>query len=141
MGVAQNSTARVTQVLVFGSIYQGAMLVSTYLSHSHICPGACEPLTRVPPGDGKSKSYPGTSTNPTTKIGDLRWVVNSPKAAQNGAPFNGLDHHMSGDPPEEPEKLEPRGWGLDEFLAWPHLQPVDLSNLFLGEGQKVSGER
>ena len=35
MGVAQNSRARATQVLVFGSIYPGAIFGYIDLSHSH----------------------------------------------------------------------------------------------------------
>ena len=36
MGVAQNSRASVTQVLVFGSTYQGAILGTGFLSHSQM---------------------------------------------------------------------------------------------------------
>ena len=35
MGVAQNERAMVTQVLVLGSIYQGAIFIRV-LSHSHM---------------------------------------------------------------------------------------------------------
>ena len=39
LGVAQNSRARVTQVLDFGSIYQGGHFGTSFLSHSHFDSG------------------------------------------------------------------------------------------------------
>ena len=57
MGVAQNLNARVTQVLVFGSIYQGAIVCTGFLSHSQIeictfC--VCVKISR--PGDRRLSS-------------------------------------------------------------------------------------
>ena len=48
--------------------------------------------------------------NPTTKIGSLKWVVNSPIPTQNGINHNGFEnHHWSQGSIQIPAKMQARG--------------------------------
>ena len=74
--MAQNSRARVTQVLVFGSIYQGAVLVplfepqpnGTLINH---------PTGGFPEGDLKKRFFPTFPTYRTSKTRPLSQKLES----------------------------------------------------------------
>ena len=59
-------------------------------SPSFLGGGSC---THLAMGQNPNRS-PSEHPKPTTKIGTLKWVVNSPIPTKMGSkPFNGLDHH------------------------------------------------
>ena len=88
----------------------------------------------------KSKSYPPVNIrfNPTTKIGFLTWVVNSP-TNQNGINHNSFDHHS---------QIRMRGFaidfhpvGLSAAIAFLYFKPKASTNKGLTNGPKGDVEQ